>query len=137
MTVLKSALKFEQIAAASNEAELAQAVKYTPPAVDTANLPQNLKYFDSYVNSSAGAAQEPFVPNPNAWQNLPFSKFVMREYSRPHNFWILIVGPLIFLYMVNFPGRDGWYEDKEMTKNSLYYQQLHGWKFNELPGGEH
>ena len=97
MTILRSALKFEQIAVATNEAELAAAVKYNPPVVESAALPENLKYFDSYVNSSAGTAQEPYVPDPNAWQNLPFSQFVVREYSRPHNFWIFIVGPLYVL----------------------------------------
>jgi hypothetical protein len=94
MNVLKSAMKFEQIAVATNEAELAKAVAFTAPAVEATNLPENLKYFDAYVNSSAGAAQVPYVPDPNAWQNLPFHQFVIREYSRPHNFWIFIVGPL-------------------------------------------
>jgi hypothetical protein len=39
--------------------------------------------------------------------------------------------------LVNFPGRAGWYEDESKTSKSLYYQQLHGHKFNTLPEEHH
>eukprot|EP00602_Paraphysomonas_sp_CaronLab_P001281 CAMPEP_0185023636 /NCGR_PEP_ID=MMETSP1103-20130426/6283_1 /TAXON_ID=36769 /ORGANISM="Paraphysomonas bandaiensis, Strain Caron Lab Isolate" /LENGTH=129 /DNA_ID=CAMNT_0027556319 /DNA_START=134 /DNA_END=523 /DNA_ORIENTATION=+ len=129
-------MKFEAMAAARNSEELAAAANYKAE-FDPKQLPENLKYFDSYVNSSSGAAQEPYVPNPKAWQNLPILSFVAQEYTRPVNIWLLIIGPLFYMYLVSYPGRAGWYDDEEMTKKSLYVQQLRGLRSNSLDDLHH
>jgi hypothetical protein len=91
MTIAQSFLRFESIVGAETEAEL-QAAK-TAGAVDISQtLPESIQPLASYLNSSA-AGQQAYVPDPNAWQNLPFLSFVQREAKRPMNIWIMIVGP--------------------------------------------
>jgi hypothetical protein len=91
MTIAQSFLRFEAIVGAQTEAEL-QAAKNAGAVDISTTLPESIQPLASYLNSSA-AGQQPYVPDPNAWQNLPFLAFVQREGRRPMNIWILIVGP--------------------------------------------
>lgn len=91
MTIAQSFLRFEAITGAETEAEL-QAAKAAAPAQISANLPESLQPLTTYLNSSS-VGQAPYVPDPNAWQNLPFLSFVSRESRRPINIWMLLVGP--------------------------------------------
>ena len=93
LTVVQSAIRFGRVAAAKNETELAAAKAFSPQ-IDPHNLQGDVAGLQGYISAGGTATQAPYVPDPNAWQNLPFLQFVKREYSRPINFWILIVGPL-------------------------------------------
>ena len=93
MTIVESAARFARVAAAKNDAELT-AAKSATIDIDPHNLQGDVASLQGYLAAGAAGTQEPFVPDPNAWQNLPFLEYVKREYSRPANFWILIVGPV-------------------------------------------
>lgn len=91
LVIARGALQVQAISAAKTEAELEAAL-----AIDlqsTTNLPASIKGLEPFLNSSTGATQAPYVPDPNAWQNLPFLQFVAREAKRPINIWILLIGP--------------------------------------------
>ena len=92
LTVAQAALQLQAISSSTNEAEL-QAAQTAIAVPSTTDLPEVLAPLSGYLNSSAGATQAPYVPDPNAWQNLPFFQFVVREAKRPMNVWILIIGP--------------------------------------------
>jgi hypothetical protein len=128
-------MRFGQVAAATNEAELA-AAKAATPAFEAHNLQGDVAALQGYVSSGGAGTQEPFVADPNAWQNMPFLQFVKKEYSRPINFWVLMVGPLFFMYLVYAPARAGWFQDEEKMSKSLYIQQLKGLKSMHLPGDD-
>lgn len=91
VTIAQSLLRFEAITAAETEAQL-QAAKTAAPAEISTSLPESLQPLGSYLHSSS-TGQAPYVPDPNAWQNLPFVSFVSREARRPMNIWMLLVGP--------------------------------------------
>lgn len=91
VTIAQSLLRFEAITAAETEAQL-QAAKNAAPAQISTTLPESLQPLASYLHSSS-TGQAPYVPDPNAWQNLPFLAFVKRESRRRMNIWILVVGP--------------------------------------------
>ena len=92
-TIVQSAMRFGQVAAAKNEAELA-AAKAASPSFDAHNLQGDVAALQGYISAGGAGTQAPYVADPNAWQNMPFLQFVKREYSRPINFWVLMVGPL-------------------------------------------
>lgn len=92
-TIVQSAMRFGRVAAANNEAELT-AAKAASPTFDPHNLQGDVAALQGYMDAGGSTTQAPYVKDPNAWQNMPFLQFVKKEYSRPINFWILIVGPL-------------------------------------------
>ena len=134
-TIVESAARFGRVAAAKNESELA-AAKAAAVTINPQNLQGDVAPLQAYISSGGAGTQEPYVPDPNAWQNMPFLQFVKREYSRPMNFWVLMVGPLLFLYLVYAPARAGWFQDEEKMSKSLYIQQLKGLKSMHLPGDD-
>ena len=92
-TIVQSAMRFGQVAGASSEAELA-AAKAAPTTFDAHNLQGDVAALQGYLSAGGAGTQAPYVKDPNAWQNMPFLQFVKKEYSRPINFWVLMVGPL-------------------------------------------
>jgi hypothetical protein len=93
MTIAQGMLKIQALSNASSQEALAAAVTHTP-TIDTTKLPDEIAHLDTYLTSTIGVKQAPFVPNPDAWQNMPLWKYVITEYWRPMNRWVFIVGPM-------------------------------------------
>ncbi len=91
--IAQALLRLEAIGAAKSPAELEAATKAPAVDIQVTNLPESLRELSPYLNPTTGASQEPYVPNPDAWQNLPFFSFVAREARRPFNLWVLLLGP--------------------------------------------
>jgi hypothetical protein len=93
LRIAQGMFKIQAVANASSKEALVAAVASTP-TVNTSQIPEDFSSLTQYLSSTVGAKQEPFVPNPEAWQNMPLWKFVLREYTRPLNRWIFILGPV-------------------------------------------
>jgi len=91
MTIAQNVLVLENIVKAKTEAELDAAVKNVAQ-IDENNLPTILEPLkNSYFALDKVTVAEPFVPNPNAWQNKPFWEFAREEAGRAET-WPFLVG---------------------------------------------
>lgn len=89
-TIAKNILTYNNIKAATNEAELDAAIK-SSPAVDPEALPESIANMKEYLTAAPEAGGEGFKADPTAWQNMDFASYVGVEATRDMT-WPFLVG---------------------------------------------
>lgn len=87
MTIAKNYLLLKELSSATTETELADKFA-NPPAADMALMPAELT---SYFSTAATSSAEPYIPDPTAWQNMPFWQYAGEEVKRAQT-WPFLVG---------------------------------------------
>ena len=83
--VIQNAVRLQAVSAAQNEAELEAALK-SRPVID-----KKSEEFKDFFSAAQASPNQKFIPNPKAWQNLPYGDYVAEEVSRAET-WPFFVG---------------------------------------------
>lgn len=74
-------VRLNAVSKATNEQALQTALN-SKPTVDLKNLPAELSPIATFFSTGKISSSGKFVPNPNAWQNQGFFKYVLTEVTR-------------------------------------------------------
>lgn len=122
-TIAKNILRIQHISEADSEAAMNAAANDAIADVNLTNLPEELKEYKAFFGVPGLAGGEPYVPDPEAWQNKPFWEFAQEEVQRTET-WPLFVGAvlvnlLFFGFQAALPKKGS-----DVHDNSRYVQLL-------------
>ena len=121
VAIAKNMLKYEAIAKATSEAELAAASKLSP-SIDTAALPSSIGHLKGFLSQTSSSSST-FVKDPSAWQNLSFGAFAVKEAGRKETYPFIIGAVVTYLLLgVMLPMA----LPKEGKKDSKYISYIEG-----------
>jgi hypothetical protein len=84
-------MRLKAISEATNEEALKAAMAAPAVAIDAANLPEALADYGPMLTLGAMKADDKFIPDPNAWQNMSFGDLAVHEIKRAET-WPFVVG---------------------------------------------
>ena len=91
ISIAQNILLLDQISAAKDVSALEKIASSPKAAIDVNNLPQRLEDLSPWFALDSTSTAVKFVPDPTAWQNMPFWDYVQVESGRAET-WPFIVG---------------------------------------------
>lgn len=84
-------LRLEHLATIQDEAALEKFGSFKAADISVDNLPASLKELQTWYSLDKVSANDKYIPDPTAWQNMPFWEFVGHESKRAET-WPFLVG---------------------------------------------
>jgi hypothetical protein len=94
LTIARNIMLLQELSKAKTEADLQKVFDAPLPMVELNDLPVELAHCSAYFSTDSISAAEPYIPDPTAWQNMPFGQYVYTEVQRAET-WPFIVGLLL------------------------------------------